>query len=262
MTHPLQLLLLLALVIAAAKAAGAAANRIGQPAVFGEILVGLLLGPTLLDVLGWPLFAGNREPLAVLIRDLAEIGVLLLMFVAGLETDLGEMRRVGRVAFWAAFGGVVLPFFGGIATAAAFGLPVLWEGVFIGTILTATSVSISAQTLIELGALRTREGSTILGAAVIDDVMGIIALSLVVAAVGASLEPEGSGGFNLGSIVWLVVRMTAFFAMAIAAGKWLTPLLRWASGLGISQALLATVLVVTFVYSWAAEYIGAVAAIT
>src|SRR5689334_12409645 len=161
MTHGLQVLLLLAVVIAAAKAAGAAANRIGQPAVFGEILVGLLLGPTLLDLLSWPVFAGNTA-LGPLVADLAAIGVLLLMFVAGLETDLDEMRRVGPVAFWAACGGVVFPFVGGIATAAAFGLPVLWEGVFIGTILTATSVSISAQTLIELGALRTREGSTIL----------------------------------------------------------------------------------------------------
>ena len=181
------------------------------------------------------------------------------MFVAGLETDLDEMRRVGTVAFWAAFGGVVLPFFGGIATAAAFGLPVFWEGVFIGTILTATSVSISAQTLIELGALRTREGSTILGAAVIDDVMGIIVLSVVVAAASASVEGVDPGQTRAGS---MRCRMTAFFVIAIVAGRWFTPLLRWASGLGVSQALLATVLVVAFVYSWAAEYIGAVAAIT
>ena len=261
MTHALQVLLLLALVIGAAKMAAAAANRIGQPAVFGEILVGLLLGPTLLDVLGWPLFAGNGAELGALIGDLAEIGVLLLMFVAGLETDLQEMRRVGTVAFWAAFGGVILPFFGGIATAAAFGLPVFWEGVFIGTILTATSVSISAQTLIELGALRTREGSTILGAAVIDDVMGILVLSVVVAAAGASGEAL-TDGFDLAQIGWLVVRMTAFFVTAIVAGRWFTPLLRWVSGLGVSQAVLATVLVVAFVYSWAAEYVGAVAAIT
>jgi Kef-type K+ transport system membrane component KefB len=225
MTHALQVLLLLALVIGAAKMAAAAANRIGQPAVFGEILVGLLLGPTLLDVLGWPLFAGNSGELGALIGDLAEIGVLLLMFVAGLETDLEEMRRVGTVAFWAAFGGVILPFFGGIATAAAFGLPVFWEGVFIGTILTATSVSISAQTLIELGALRTREGSTILGAAVIDDVMGILVLSVVVATAGASAD-----GFDLAQIGWLVIRMTAFFVIAIVAGRWFTPLLRWVSG--------------------------------
>jgi Kef-type K+ transport system membrane component KefB len=256
MTHSLQVLLLLALVIAAAKAAGAAATRIGQPAVFGEILIGLLLGPTLLDLLAWPVFAGSGD-LGSLVRDLAEIGVLLLMFVAGLETDLDEMRRIGAVAFWSAFGGVVFPFFGGIATAAAFGFPVFWEGIFIGTVLTATSVSISAQTLIELGALRTREGSTILGAAVIDDVMGIIVLSVVVGAAGAS-----SGGIDPAQIGWLVVRMTVFFAAAIAAGRWFTPLLRWMSGLGVSQALLAAVLVIAFVYSWAAEYIGAVAAIT
>lgn len=258
MTHALQILLLLALMISAAKAAGAAANRIGQPAVFGEILVGLVLGPTLLDVLQWPLFGRNGDELARLVRDLAEIGVLLLMMVAGLETDLAEMRRIGRVAFWSALGGVVLPLLGGITTAAMFGLPILWEGAFIGTILTATSVSISAQTLIELGALRTREGSTILGAAVIDDVMGIVVLSFVVAAAaGASSE-----GFDPGQIAWVLVRMTVFFVLAIAAGRWLGPLLRWASGLAVSQALLATVLVVTFVYAWAAEYIGSVAAIT
>jgi Na+:H+ antiporter len=93
------------------------------------------------------------------IRDLADVGVILLMFVAGLETDLAEMRRVGKVAFWAAFGGVVLPMAGGIATAVLFGLPLYWEAIFIGTILTATSVSISAQTLMEIGALRTREGA-------------------------------------------------------------------------------------------------------
>src|SRR5512142_3092075 len=112
MSHPLQLLLLLALIIAAAKLAGAAANRVGQPAVFGEILAGLLLGPTLFNVLGWPIFTATGAPapaLDTIVRDLADIGVILLMFVAGMETDLDEMRRVGKVAFWAAAGGVVLP---------------------------------------------------------------------------------------------------------------------------------------------------------
>ena len=94
-----------------------------------------------------------------------------------------------RLAFWSAFGGVVLPMVFGAMTAVAFGLPLYWEGIFIGAILTATSVSISAQTLLEIGALRTREGSTILGAAVIDDVMGIIVLSLVV---GAGESGSGS----------------------------------------------------------------------
>lgn len=261
MSELLQILLLLALVIAAAKLAGALANRIGQPAVFGEILVGLVLGPTVLDILGWQLFAphegGESGGLLKLMKDLAEIGVLLLMFVAGLETDLAEMRRIGKVAFWAAFGGVAMPMIGGIAVASAFGLPIFWEGIFIGTILTATSVSISAQTLMELGALRTREGATILGAAVIDDVMGIIVLSLVVA-----FAKTAGGGIDLASVGLIAVRIVGFFAVGILAGRFVTPFLRWASNLGVSQGLLAAVLFVVLIYAWAAEFFGSVAAIT
>jgi Kef-type K+ transport system membrane component KefB len=264
MSHLLQLLLLLALAVAAAKLAGAAATRIGQPAVFGEILAGLVLGPTVLNVLGWPLFAeivvtphgGAPPPLLESVRDLAELGVILLMFIAGLETDLGEMRRVGKVAFWAAFGGVVLPFVGGAATAAAFGYPLMWTGIFIGTILTATSVSISAQTLMELGALRTREGSTILGAAVIDDVMGIVVLSVVVA-----LARSGGGvsGIEIGGIV---LRMAIFFGGAVVLGRLFERFAERAERLQVSQGLLASVLVVALLYAWAAEYVGGVAAIT
>jgi Kef-type K+ transport system membrane component KefB len=264
MHHILQLLLLLALILSAAKIGGALANRIGQPAVFGELLVGLLLGPTVFDVLGWAPFAPAASHsgeaavgLLPVIRDLADLGVLLLMFVAGLETDLDEVRRVGKVAFWAAFGGVVLPMIGGALTAAAFGLPLFWEGVFIGAILTATSVSISAQTLIELGALRSREGSTILGAAVIDDVMGILVLSIVVAFARAS-----TGTVDVLQLALVAARIVAFFAAGIFLARWLTPALRWAASLGVSQALLAAVLVIVFVYAWAAEYLGSVAAIT
>ena len=265
LTHPLQILLLLAMVIAAAKIAGALAARIHQPAVFGEILVGVVLGPTVLNVLGWPMFAtppgaieSGLPPVLSVVRDLAQIGVLLLMFVAGLETDLEQMRHVGKVAFWSALGGVVLPFIGGAALAVAFGLPLLWEGIYIGTILTATSVSISAQTLMELGALRSREGSTILAAAVIDDVMGIVVLSLVVALSKAS----AAGSVDAGALAIVVLRLVVYFAVAIYAGRWLPSVLRWASDLPASQAMLAAVLVVTFVYGWAAEYVGGVAAIT
>ena len=179
------------------------------------------------------------------------------MFVAGLETDLAEMRRVGKVAFWAAFGGVALPMAGGIATAVFFGLPLYWEAIFIGTILTATSVSISAQTLIELGALRSKEGATILGAAVIDDVMGIIVLSFVVAFAKAS-----SGGADVAGVVLVVVRMAAYFAVAIMAGRFLAPALRWAGRLAVTQAVLSGAIVIALVYAWTAEYAGGVAAIT
>lgn len=263
MSHVLQLLLLLAVVVSAAKLAGALANRVGQPAVFGEILIGLVLGPTVLNILGWPVFATPAEAsagstaLLPVLRDLSEIGVVLLMFVAGLETDIVGLRRVGKVALWSAFGGVVLPFVGGAAVAVAFGLPLYWQGIFVGAILTATSVSISAQTLIELGALRSREGSTILGAAVIDDVMGIIVLSVVVAGARAS-----AGGVDVSQIVIVAVRMAAFFVVAVMAGRWLPHVFRWASALGVGQAVLAAAVVLAFLYAWTAEYLGGVAAIT
>jgi Kef-type K+ transport system membrane component KefB len=265
MPHSLQLLLLLALIIVAAKLAGALSSRLGLPAVFGELLAGLVLGPTFLDVLGWPPFGapavpgetGGQPTLLMDIRDFAELGVLLLMFVAGLETDLAVVRRVGRAAFWSAFGGVIVPFAGGAVAAVAFGLPLYWEAIFIGTILTATSVSISAQTLLELGALRSREGATILSAAVIDDVMGILVLSFVAAFARA---PGGSP--DLAQVGLVLVRVIAYFVLAIAAGAWLARILCWADRLRVSQGVLAAAVAIAFLYSVAAEHLGAVAAIT
>src|SRR5262245_2827294 len=178
------------------------------------------------------------------------------MLVAGLETDLDQMRKVGNAAFWSAAGGVVLPMLGGIATAAAFGMPVFWTGVFVGTILTATSVSISAQVLMELGVLRSKEGSTILGAAVIDDVMGIIVLSIVVA------FAQAGGSASATEMLIIVGRMVLFFGAGILFSRVFERVLAWGDGLGVSQGLLATVIVLAFFYAWAAEYVGQVAAIT
>ena len=259
LSHSLQLALLLALAIAAAKSAGALATRLHQPSVFGEILVGLILGPTLLNVLAWPAFASPGEGTAMLdlVRDLAQVGVLLLMFVAGLETDLVMMRHVGNVAFWSALGGVILPLIAGTTTAIAFGLPIYWQAIFVGAILTATSVSISAQTLLEIGALRTREGSMILGAAVIDDVMAIIVLSLVMALARAS-----GGGVEWTAVGTVLLRVAIYFGAAIGARRLLAPALRWASSLGVSQAALSAAVVIMFLYSWAAEYVGGLASLT
>ena len=258
MSHGLQLILLVTIVVAAAKLAGAMAARVHQPSVFGEILAGVVLGPSLLNILGWPIFADGNHALIGLVEDLSQLGVLLLMFVAGLETDLVQLRRVGHVAFWSALGGVLLPLAGGAAVAVAFGLPLYWTGIFIGTILTATSVSISAQTLLEIGSLRTREGATILGAAVIDDVMGIIVLSIVVAL--ATVAHGGQAGWPALGI--LGARVALFFALAIAGTRLLGPVLGWASRLGVSQALLSASVVIMCVYAWLAEYVGAIAAIT
>jgi Kef-type K+ transport system membrane component KefB len=156
-------------ILAGSLLAGRLAHRFGLPAVFGTLLLGLLLGPS---VQGWIM---RSESLG----NLSQIGVLLLMFLAGLETDLDEMRRLGKAPLLVATGGVLLPLVGGTALSLLFGFGLL-PSLFIGTILTATSVSISAQTLKELGKLQSREGTVILGAAVIDDVLGILVLSLVV----------------------------------------------------------------------------------
>src|SRR6266498_4904281 len=279
MPHLLQLLLLLVIIVFTAKAAGALSVRYGQPAVFGEILVGLLLGPTAIDLLRlWP-FASAHDSLGNVVKDFSEIGVILLMFVAGLETDLDEMKRVGRVAFWAAAGGVILPMAGGAAAARAFGYG--WrEAIFIGAVLTATSVSISAQTLMELKQLRSKEGMTILGAAVSDDVMGIIVLSLVVAfsAVGGPtggdhLSSEATlpmllagalfNGAKVAEILFVVALMALFFAVSTWFGlKFFDRLLARAKTVPASQALLAFAVGVAFIYAFFAQYVGQVAAIT
>jgi len=275
MNPVLQILLFLALVTLVSKGAGHLSTRFGQPAVFGEILAGLLLGPSLLNILGWGVFRASpgsgTQDLSSIVQVLAEIGVILLMFVAGMETDLKEMRRVGKVAFWAALGGVVLPLAGGAAAARLFGYG--WgEGFFMGAVLTATSVSISAQTLIDLKSLRSKEGSTILGAAVIDDVMGIIVLSLVVAFVGKGTAADGaaaeagpavsSAGIGW-TIAWVCLKITLFFVLGWGLGRrFLQPVTAAVARLGVSEPVMALVVVVAFLYAWAAEALGGVAAIT
>ena len=169
----LQILLFIALLVLLAKALGGLGGRIGLPVVLGELLAGVVLGPTLLDVWrfswfsGTSLVPGGPVSLASVMNVLAGLGVVILMFVAGLETDVDLMKNTVGPAFWSASGGVILPLVGGTALALAAGFS--WrEAIFIGTILTATSVSITAQTLMNLRQLRSKVGSTILGAAVIE----------------------------------------------------------------------------------------------
>jgi Kef-type K+ transport system membrane component KefB len=288
MPHLLQVLLLLAGIIVAAKLAGALSVRYGQPAVFGEIAVGLLLGPTVLNVMNLGLFShlegdgagaigslvsaaqqsgllerpAHSLYLEGFIKDLAEIGVILLMFVAGMETDLVAMKKVGKVAFWTAMGGVFFPLAGGLWATTYFGYSLYWEAIFVGTILTATSVSITAQTLMELKVLRSKEGTTILGAAVIDDVLGIIVLGVVTAlsAVGAAQEAETAG---IGSVLSIIFWMALYFVVFWVVGRrYLERFCEQVCKIPASEALLAAVLVVVFFYAWAAEFVAHLAAIT
>jgi len=296
MSHTLQLLLLLAIIIACAKWAGSLSLRWGQPAVFGKILIGLILGPTLLNILGWPIFldpattgtmdasVAHASPVFNTIKDMAEIGVILLMFLAGLETDINKMKTVGRAALGAAAGGVFLPLFAGIAVAATFAYLGLnygfYEVLFIGTILTATSVSISAQTLMELGAIKSREGMTILGAAVIDDILGIILLSVVIAfRPGAGIEharerlldhimvwlrtsPFVEAYAGPVRVLVLVVLMVLFVLIAWLGFKYAFRYIRYMGRQPITGGLLAGAIVVGLLFAWMAEFIGNLAAIT
>jgi Kef-type K+ transport system membrane component KefB len=255
MTPFLQLAFAVAVIITAAKAGGWLAVRLRQPAVLGELLVGVLLGPSLLDLLHWPVLANSVDPhlLTEAIYELAELGVICLMFLAGLEVDVREMRRTGRVSTLAGIIGVIVP----LALGALVVLPFGYHGqaaFFVGMILTATSVSISAQTLLELGVLRSREGIALLGAAVVDDVLVILLLSLFVA-----VAASGAGG---GAIVLVFVRMLLYLGLAIAAALLLPRLADWVDGQPISEGLAALVLVVTLAYAWTAEVGGGLAAIT
>ncbi|MCA9835927.1 MAG: cation:proton antiporter [Trueperaceae bacterium] len=249
----LELALVLAIIVLGAKLSGFLIAKLNQPMVVGEITFGLLLGPTLINLLNWPLFS-HHETTAEVVHLLAELGVLFLMFLAGLETDLVAMRKVGIPATSSAVGGVVLPFFGGWLLGTLAGFPQN-EAIFVGTILTATSVSISAQTLMELGKLRTKEGTTILGAAVIDDVIGILMLSVVVAVF--------SNGGEAPSPIWLVaVKMLVFFAIGLGLAPLMRRILAFFADLPVSEPLLAGAIVIALIYGWSAEYLGGVAAIT
>jgi len=151
-----------------AKLFGGLAERVGQPSVLGELLAGVVLGPSVLGLV----------PLSEGIFLLSEIGVILLLFEVGLEADLEELLRVGGPALAVALAGMVLPFAGGYVLTRALGHPSL-TAIFVGAALTATSIGITARVLAELGVLKTPEGQIILGAAVIDDVLGLVVLAIV-----------------------------------------------------------------------------------
>lgn len=253
MTPIVQLLFELSILIAAAKLAGYISSRLGQPAVLGEILAGLLLGPSLLNLEALPFLTSSHLPQTV--GELAEIGVVFLMFLAGLEADLGQMRKAGRVVLLAGLLGVVVPLVLGMVTALPFGYEIV-PALAIGMLLTATSVSISAQTLLELGVLRSREGIALLGAAVVDDVVVILLLSIFIALA------TGGGGGAIGILV-LLLRVLLFVALFSAIGWFLIPrLLEQVDRLPISQGALATAVVLALVFAWSAEAIGNVAMIT
>ena len=229
-------ILQIVLVLFATKLAGNFAARLGQPSVLGKIIVGIILGPALL---GW---VHDTELLTVF----SQIGVLLLMFLAGLETDLQEMNRNKKAAILVALGGIILPIILGYAGAQYYGMST-GEAIFIGLLLSATSVSISVQALRELGWLNSKEGSTLLGAAVLDDIVVVILIAIAMSFFAGS-------DTNIGL---LIGKKVLFFAILIVLAKWFIPqFIKVFKKFKVTESILSAGLIICFGLSYFAEVLG------
>ncbi len=198
-----QYLLGLSIILFSTKILGLLTKKANMPQVVGALLAGLILGPACLGVIHTTNF----------FNQISEIGVIILMFMAGLETDTQELKRSGRAAFIIALLGVIIPLAGGFAVAAlchvgsdALPASLTLQYIFIGVILTATSVSISVETLKEMGKVSTKAGTAILGAALIDDILGIIALTVITSMADSSTN-----------LVFVLLKIAGFFVFAIVA---------------------------------------------
>lgn len=242
--------LALALILVAAKIGGDLATRIGQPSVLGELAFGVLIGN--LSLVGFD----GLEPIKHdgTISMLAGLGVLILLFEVGLESTISQMMRVGLSAFMVASLGVVAPFLLGWGVSAWL-MPEhsIYLHIFIGATLCATSVGITARVFKDLNRSQSNEARVILGAAVIDDVMGLVILSAVTGLIAAA---DRGSAFTLGTIFWPLGKALVFLAGALILGAALTPkLFSFASRLKTSGVLLATGLAFCFVLSWLANAI-------
>jgi Kef-type K+ transport system membrane component KefB len=240
----------LLVMLAGAKLGGWAAERMHQPAVLGELVVGVLFGNLALVGLGGLEFLGTNMGIHIL----AELGVIILLFEVGLESDIGEMKAVGWSSLVVACLGVIAPF------ALGWGLsawmlpeePTLTH-VFIGATLCATSVGITARVLTDLGKLQTREAKIILGAAVIDDVLGLVILAVVTGSIQAA---NAGTTLDAGAVAWIIAKAVLFLFGALALGGWLSPrLLRLAARLEVKGMLLVASLGFCFLLSWLANLI-------
>ena len=233
------LLLGLVLVWLAAKAAGEALERIGQTAVLGELLAGVLIGPGVLGLVH------DSEVL----HALAELGVLILLFEVGLESDPGELLRAGPQATLVALVGVAAPFAAGYGVMTGLGHSAL-VAVFVGATLTATSVGITARVLRDLGRLQDPAAKVVLGAAVVDDVLGLIILAVVTGV-------AQTGGVSMGAIGLLSGKAFGFLLVAIVVGIRLAPaLVRWIGRLQARGTLIVYSVVFAVALAAVADLMG------
>nr|WP_234898058.1 cation:proton antiporter [Levilactobacillus tujiorum] len=223
--------------------AGNFANRLGVPAVIGELLIGILIGPAILD---W-------VQLNSLVNLFADIGVVILMFLGGLESNLDLLMKYLRPAIVVATLGVILPI-------TLMGLVSWWwgfsalESLFIGVIFSATSVSISVAVLKEFHALSTREGATILGAAVADDIIGVILLSLMISLLASQGIKAAGSQPNLAVVL---IEQVAFFGGTYILVKWVAPyLMHLSERLVMASSVTIMSMVICLGMAWIADIVG------
>lgn len=240
-------LLFIALIIFLSKLLSHLFQKINLPPVLAMIMMGIVIGPTGFNFISDP---HDIEK----IKFFSKIGVIILLFLAGLETDLHEIKAVGKNSFFIAMGGVVLPFGLGFGLTYFYGKGIN-TALIMGLILTATSVSVSVMTLMDMGKLKTVEGSTIVNAAIIDDIIGIILLSIIMGFV----ESEGGGYIE---VLLTIGYILGYFAGVFVAGIFLIPLMsKFLSKMKAEMIILSFAFFCMFLFSWSAEKLE-IAAIT
>ena len=234
------LLAVLVALLLSAKLLGVLAQKIGQPAVVGELIAGVILGKSVLGIL---------DPGDPVILALSELGVLVLLFEIGLHTDLKSLMKVGSEALTVALVGVALPFGFGYGVAMLLGLATV-PAIVCGAALTATSIGISARTLSDLSQLDTAEGQIVLGAAVLDDIVGLVILSVVSALVGGA-------ALSMGSITLTTAIAIGFVVAAVVLGSLLVPpIFRAIDTVEASGVLGVVGLAFAFLLAWLASAAG------
>jgi Kef-type K+ transport system membrane component KefB len=247
-----QVLLALVVILVAAKLGGSLVARVGQPTVLGELIFGIIIGNLHLAGINSFEFIKTDETVHIL----SEIGVTLLLFQVGLESDLAKLMKVGASSLLVATIGVICPFGLGFLVSSVF-MPheSVYVHVFVGATLCATSVGVTARVLMDLGWLKTTEARIILGAAVVDDVQGLIILAVVTGLIRAAAS--GDHALGVAAVIWIVVKASLFLLGALFVGRWIAPkVFHVASRLRASDLLLTTALALCFSFAYLAACIG------
>lgn len=270
-----KVILSLAIMLLVAKIGGEIAERkFKQPGVLGELLAGVVISPFALGpYLGFHVIPGEILPISPEIDLIGQIGVVILLFLAGIETDVKQFMKFGKVAGLVAAGGVIVPFVLGYLAIKMFytppaGEPIEYVALFTGAILTATSVGITARVLKDINRMNSEEGTTILAAAVIDDILGIIVLAMVIGIIGTA---TGAAELNFidnawnevvaksttTDILWIVLKAALFWGVVLFVGlKYSDKISNFLSKFETKGALMVIALVIGFVISYIAAYIG------